>query len=244
MVRDGSSGGQSLKEFNKNLRLTQTRGDVRQHLAHFLQSRGCTDAALVGLDVPIDKMTIVEVYLGSPTLWQAYAVLVETNPDPLVRALRICPHPVSISDILNHRRLAHRLAAQVALLEQHGTGDVLLVPLFADGGRQHVFALAAPAAFRQRAARHALTLACTLAGLRSLRMRSTPDQVLAGELTPRQREIAAWVVAGKSDWEIGTILQISHKTVNYHVENIKRVYGVRSRSQFIAAIVRDGGLPS
>ena len=107
-----------------------------------------------------------------------------------------------------------------------------------------MFALAAPAAFRQRAARHALTLACTLAGLRSLRMRSTPDQVLAGELSPRQREIAAWVVAGKSDWEIGTILQISHKTVNYHVENIKRVYGVRSRSQFIAAIVRDGGLPS
>ena len=63
------------------------------------------------------------------------------------------------------------------------------------------------------------------------------------KLTPRQLEIAEWLVKGKTDWEIGKILRISPKTVNFHVENIKRTYGVRSRNQFVAAIVHDGGLP-
>ena len=57
-------------------------------------------------------------------------------------------------------------------------------------------------------------------------------------LTPRQLEIATWLIAGKTDWEIGKILQISPKTVNFHVENIKRAYNVKSRNQFVAAFVR------
>ena len=52
---------------------------------------------------------------------------------------------------------------------------------------------------------------------------------------PLLREVLQWAAVGKSDWEIGEILAISEKTVNAHIENVKRKYGVTSR---IHAVVK------
>jgi DNA-binding CsgD family transcriptional regulator len=61
-------------------------------------------------------------------------------------------------------------------------------------------------------------------------------------LTPRELEVLRWVAAGKSDWQIGQILNISAKTANYHVENLKRKFGVSTRLQAIAEALRQGQL--
>jgi hypothetical protein len=45
----------------------------------------------------------------------------------------------------------------------------------------------------------------------------------------------SWIAEGKSDWQIGKILGISRKTVNYHIENVKRKFGVASRIQALMA---------
>jgi len=59
-------------------------------------------------------------------------------------------------------------------------------------------------------------------------------------MTARESEILAWVAAGKSDWAIGRILNISGKTVNFHVENAKRKLGVGTRVQAVIAAMRSG----
>jgi DNA-binding CsgD family transcriptional regulator len=59
-------------------------------------------------------------------------------------------------------------------------------------------------------------------------------------MTARESEILAWVAAGKSDWAIGRILNISGKTVNFHVENAKRKLGVSTRLQAVMAAMRSG----
>ena len=41
---------------------------------------------------------------------------------------------------------------------------------------------------------------------------------------------------GKSAWEIGRILDISHNTVTFHVENAKAKLGVRTRQQAVALL--------
>jgi DNA-binding CsgD family transcriptional regulator len=56
----------------------------------------------------------------------------------------------------------------------------------------------------------------------------------------RESEVLAWVAAGKSDWAIGQILNISNKTVNFHVENAKRKFGVGTRVQAVIAAMRIG----
>jgi DNA-binding CsgD family transcriptional regulator len=56
----------------------------------------------------------------------------------------------------------------------------------------------------------------------------------------RESQVLRWVAAGKSDWEVGQILRISEKTVNFHVENAKRKLGVATRIQAVVAAMREG----
>jgi DNA-binding CsgD family transcriptional regulator len=50
-------------------------------------------------------------------------------------------------------------------------------------------------------------------------------------LSPREREVLAWIASGKRDAEIGQILGIAAATVSKHVENILRKTGMRSRTE-------------
>lgn len=59
-------------------------------------------------------------------------------------------------------------------------------------------------------------------------------------VTARESEILSWVAAGKSDWAIGRLLNISGKTVNFHVENAKRKFGVATRVQAVVVAMRNG----
>ena len=68
----------------------------------------------------------------------------------------------------------------------------------------------------------------------------TPDAM--PHVTPRENLVLTWIAAGKSDWEIGQILNISAKTVNYHVEKAKRKFGVPTRIQAVLAAMRKGVL--
>lgn len=59
-------------------------------------------------------------------------------------------------------------------------------------------------------------------------------------VTPRETQVLGWIAVGKSDWAIGRILRISDKTVNFHVENAKRKFGVATRLQAVIAAMRQG----
>jgi len=53
----------------------------------------------------------------------------------------------------------------------------------------------------------------------------------ATALSPREQECLRWVSAGKTNWEIGRILDISDNTVHYHLERAKRKLGATTRAQ-------------
>jgi DNA-binding CsgD family transcriptional regulator len=63
-------------------------------------------------------------------------------------------------------------------------------------------------------------------------------------LTAREVEVLVWIRDGKSDWQIGHILAISAKTVNFHVENVKRKFGVATRMQAVVQAMQCGALRS
>ncbi len=52
-------------------------------------------------------------------------------------------------------------------------------------------------------------------------------------LTRREHEVLAWIAQGKSDWQIGQILGLSAKTINFHTEKLKRKFGVATRLQAV-----------
>ena len=59
-------------------------------------------------------------------------------------------------------------------------------------------------------------------------------------LSVREKEVVRWIKKGKSSWEIGAILGISERTVNFHVNNIKQKLNVISRTQAVAIAIEQG----
>jgi DNA-binding CsgD family transcriptional regulator len=54
-------------------------------------------------------------------------------------------------------------------------------------------------------------------------------------LTSKEVECLRWCKEGKTNWEIGEILSISEKTVEFHISNTIRKLGVSNR---ITAVVK------
>lgn len=61
-------------------------------------------------------------------------------------------------------------------------------------------------------------------------------------LTDRQLECLGWISKGKSSTDIGAILNISGRTVDYHVGEICRRLDVRTRTQAVAYALQKGWL--
>jgi DNA-binding CsgD family transcriptional regulator len=57
-----------------------------------------------------------------------------------------------------------------------------------------------------------------------------PSRLLRFQLTVREAEVLHWLVEGKRDREIATILRISARTIEKHVSSILRKLGVETRS--------------
>ncbi|UCD35159.1 MAG: helix-turn-helix transcriptional regulator [Nitrospiraceae bacterium] len=59
-------------------------------------------------------------------------------------------------------------------------------------------------------------------------------------LSQREREVLHWLTQGKSSWEIAVILNITERTVNFHVRNIMEKLNAVSRTQAVAIAVETG----
>ena len=59
-------------------------------------------------------------------------------------------------------------------------------------------------------------------------------------LTNRELEILQWTVDGKTAWEVGSILNIAERTVNFHVQNVMEKFGVHNKTQPAAKAIGMG----
>lgn len=53
-------------------------------------------------------------------------------------------------------------------------------------------------------------------------------------LTPRETEVLKWITQGKSNWDISMIMEISERTVKFHVSNILQKLDASTRSHAVA----------
>lgn len=85
------------------------------------------------------------------------------------------------------------------------------------------------------AAEHAIHLMSVYLHDAALRIASSSDtrRQPVVKLTPREQECLKWVAAGKTDWEISSILSIAESTAHTHVETVKKKLGVHTRVQAV-----------
>jgi DNA-binding CsgD family transcriptional regulator len=62
---------------------------------------------------------------------------------------------------------------------------------------------------------------------------STPEALL----TPREREVLAWVARGKTNAEIAGVLWLAPGTVRKHLENVYAKLGVSTRTAAVACLL-------
>ena len=63
-------------------------------------------------------------------------------------------------------------------------------------------------------------------------------------LTLREIEILMWISRGKTNKEVGLILESSHRTVNKHLEHIFEKLGVTTRAAAVAIVLQKAGTTS
>ncbi|MGP1613498.1 MAG: helix-turn-helix domain-containing protein [Pollutimonas bauzanensis] len=63
-------------------------------------------------------------------------------------------------------------------------------------------------------------------------------------LTDRELACLRWAAVGKTSWEMGVILGLTERTINFHVHNACRKLGVHGRQAAITAALQLGLLPS
>jgi LuxR family transcriptional activator of bioluminescence operon len=57
---------------------------------------------------------------------------------------------------------------------------------------------------------------------------------IVAKLSTREQECLSWLIQGKTSWEIGTIMGITARTVDFHIANIVTKLDCRNRQQAIA----------
>jgi DNA-binding CsgD family transcriptional regulator len=58
-------------------------------------------------------------------------------------------------------------------------------------------------------------------------------------LSDREREILQWVAEGKSNWDVSAILNISERTVKFHVGSIMKKLNAVNRTHAVAIAMHD-----
>ncbi len=57
-------------------------------------------------------------------------------------------------------------------------------------------------------------------------------------LSGREIEVLLWTASGKTVWEIGQILNLSEHTVDFHVRNAMKKFGVHTKTQAVARMIQ------
>lgn len=130
-----------------------------------------------------------------------------------------------------------RSVMQIASTDYH-LRHGLCVPIHGLAGYQASISFAGAEIDDRFEARSAMEMIAVYAVNRCNQLRS---EVAAPRLlTAREREVMAWVAAGKTAWDIGCILVISEDTVNKLVASAMRRLNACNRPQAVAEAIRHG----
>lgn len=112
------------------------------------------------------------------------------------------------------------------------------VPLITLEGDIAGFSIAGDRIEIPQSARGMLSLVATYAFGHALNLRTKKQKAAQIKITRREQEILQWAAAGKTEWEIGEILNISEHTVDKFFRTARAKLGATNRTQAVAEAIR------
>ncbi len=130
----------------------------------------------------------------------------------------------------------------IAELRARRMWHVVMTPLHGPGGALELCGVTAndtgPVPKQRLSLLHALTLQGILRSQELMPSEGAP--AAAPSLSKREAECLKWLRDSKSNWEIGQILRISEKTVEFHVGNVIRKLKAENRLSAVLNAIRLG----
>lgn len=159
--------------------------------------------------------------------------------DPVVHEVRNSFRPFTWREITARGHATQQARNLFAEAADFGMKDGFVVPIYETSGYTGLVSISGESCDLKPETRSALSIASVYLHNKLCGIRRQTAGIIT-DLTEREAECLTWAAGGKSDWEIGQILCISSKTVNYHIENAKRKFGVSTRVQAIVSALRHG----
>lgn len=223
-----------LQGFGAATDIAQIEALCRRHCA-----RMGLDTFIYALRVPAhftdSRIVMVQSY---PQAWTShYFDSGYFSIDPVIAH---CTH--HITPVAWHRLAIPPRSASARMMGEAGEFGLcsgLTVPVHSPHGELGLLSFAAdqctPAA--RRAAEHATAHAQLLSGYLHEAMRRVLDLQPApgaAQLTAREQECLRWVADGKSSWETARVLNLSERTVNFHIGRSMEKLDVCNRQHAVA----------
>lgn len=163
--------------------------------------------------------------------------------DPAVRYGHAGVMPATWTELQERESLTEGNRWLFGECAENGWTEGLLIPIHGPGGYRGLVGMAGAnddLSLSDRAALHMMGLYLheRLKELLAPGLVTPADALPA--LTEKEIECIRWLLAGKSDWEMGEILSIAEATAHWRIEQAKKKLGVKTRAQLTALAVHYG----
>lgn len=218
--------------------VNRVMGRVSTTLADF----GYTSFLITGVPEPPQRLEPYILLNGWPKGWTDHYTRANYYPDdPVAAWCRRTVNPFEWSQAPFDAARWPRAAEVMAVAREFGLNKGFLVPIVRSTGFQACVTMAGERPDFEPTAKRALHLIGMYAHARcAALMGCESDSQRRRVLSERERDILAWAAEGKSSWEIATILGLSERTVNWHVEQSKKKLDAVTRTQAVIKALRSG----
>lgn len=238
MVSAVTKFGQDVLDFIVELDRIPTIDQAMNALSGVFKGFGFETLVLTGLPNPAQTVEQVLLAKRVPNEWfKIYIANQYVRDDPVPRYCRMTVDPFEWSNIPQSAQTAPRAREVMRRAADFGLVQGLTVPIHGISGYEACVSLAGEHPEfdkRSKAASHLIAI-YAFNRIRQLLGPVAPSP----SLTPREREVLAWSVQGKSAWEIGEILSISQRTVEEHRARIYEKLGAMNHAHAVAIALRD-----
>ena len=223
---------QALKELTSELSSATNVREIGEALVAVSQRFGFTTALILDMTKLFDRVGPALIYATSERKEvESFDLKVPFANHPFTLQARLSEKPFVMSR-LRLRRGESEEAWQKMMPDVLRDKDGVVVPVHEKNALAWAAAFAGADADLSQRALSVLSAAVHAGHARFVEL--WEEGVPKSPLSPREAECLRWIAHGKTDFEVGKILEISPRTVRFHINNAKNKLGVATRIQAVA----------
>lgn len=188
----------------------------------------------------------VTTYTNYPDAWmKSYLESEMQKHDPVVKYCFENDAPICWDKLVQLEQYVNPVGASIMeKAAECGLANGLSIPIKGAGGEMAIFSLATKNIDRigerlARALSHAQTLGTQLLDA-FRRLKSNAPEFSQGKLTTREKECLFWACEGKTTWEISKIVDVSERTIIFHLASATNKLGAANRQHAVAKAIISG----